>query len=147
MKPYNELTRLGRLRRIRQLAETAHEAYDVGETHLTFLRYFANITYRVDVPDSVTHGGDLGPYVPNRYLLRVLLSNSWESAEGEMIWLASFPSWCLRRQRPCRRSLESELLTRINTPGVPEGRIFSVMRWVDGRKLSRRNPPACEAYR
>ncbi len=83
MKPYHELARLGRLRRIRQLAETALEAYDVREARLAFLRYFANITYRVDVPDSVTHGGGPGPCVPNRYLLRVLLSNHWESARGK----------------------------------------------------------------
>jgi Ser/Thr protein kinase RdoA (MazF antagonist) len=136
MKPYHELTRLGRLHRIRQLAETALEAYDVREARLTFLRYFANITYRVDVPDSVTHGDGPGPYVPNRYLLRVLLSNHWESAKGEMIWLAALSGDAGLPVPAPVPTLEGELLTRINTPGVPEGRIVSLMRWIDGRKLT-----------
>ena len=56
MKPYAELTRLGQLRRIRQLAELALEAYGLRGARLTFLRYFANITYRVDLPAPVPEG-------------------------------------------------------------------------------------------
>ena len=61
MKPYAELSRLGRLRRIRQLAEVALEAYGLRGARLTFLRYFANVTYRVDVPGPAPQGGDPGP--------------------------------------------------------------------------------------
>lgn len=134
MKPYAELTRLGQLRRIRQLAEAALEVYGLRGARLTFLRYFANITYRVDVPGPVPQGGDPAPYLPNRYLLRVLLSNHWEIAKGEMTWLAA-----LSREAglPVPEPLptpEGELLARITTPGVPDGRIVSLMRWVDGRK-------------
>jgi Ser/Thr protein kinase RdoA (MazF antagonist) len=134
MKPYDELTRLGRLHRIRQLAEAALDAYGLRGARLTFLRYFANITYRVDVPGPVMHGGDPGPYVPNRYLLRVLCTNYWEAVEGEMVWLTALSREAGLPVPEPVPTLAGELLTRIATPGVPEGRIVSLMRWIDGRK-------------
>jgi Ser/Thr protein kinase RdoA (MazF antagonist) len=134
MKPYDELTRLGRLRRMRQLAATALEAYGLPGAHLTFLQYFANITYRVDVPGLVLQGDSSGPYVPNRYLLRVLCTNHWEAVKGEMTWLAALSREAGLPVPEPVATLEGELLTRITTPGVPEGRIVSLMRWVNGRK-------------
>ena len=137
MKPYAELTRLGQLRRIRRLAGTALEAYGLSGARLTFLRYFANVTYRVDLPGPVTKEPDPGPYRPNRYLLRVLLSGNWAYALGEMTWLAALSREAgLPVPQPVP-TLEGELQTRITTPGIPGGRIVSLMRWVDGRK-----PPA-----
>jgi Ser/Thr protein kinase RdoA (MazF antagonist) len=134
MKPYDELTRLGRLRRMRQLAATALEAYGLPGARLTFLQYFANITYRVDVPGLVLQGDSSGPYVPNRYLLRVLCTNHWEAVKGEMTWLAALSREAGLPVPEPVATLEGELLTRITTPGVPEGRIVSLMRWVNGRK-------------
>lgn len=136
MRSSGELTRLGQLRRIRRLAEAALEAYGLGGARLTFLRYFANITYRVDVRGQVPYSAGQGPYAPNRYLLRVLCAGNREVAEGEMTWLAA-----LRRDArlPVPEpvpTLGGELLTRISTPGVPEGRLVSLMRWIDGRKRS-----------
>jgi Ser/Thr protein kinase RdoA (MazF antagonist) len=136
VKPFDELTRLGQLRRIRQLAVTALEAYGLNGARLTFLRYFANITYRVDVPDPNPHGDDPGPYVPNRYLLRVLVTNHWEIAKGEMTWLAALSQEAGLPVPEPVPTPEGELLTRIATPGVPEGRLVSLMRWVDGRRLT-----------
>jgi hypothetical protein len=75
VKPYDELTRLGQLRRIRQLAEVALEAYGLRGACLTFVQYSANIVYRVDVPGPAGNRDGPGPYVPNRYLLRVLYTN------------------------------------------------------------------------
>jgi Ser/Thr protein kinase RdoA (MazF antagonist) len=136
MKPYDELTRLGQLRRMRKLAETALDAYGLGGARLAFLRYFANITYRVDVPGPVPPlRQEPGPYRPNRYLLRVLLSGHWEAAQGEMTWLAALSREAGLPVPEPVATLKGELLTRIATPGVPEGRIVSLMRWVDGRKL------------
>jgi Ser/Thr protein kinase RdoA (MazF antagonist) len=134
MKSYDELTRLGRLRRIRELAEAALEAYGLRGARLTFLRYFTNIIYRVDVPGPVPPGEDVDPYVPNRYLLRVLVSGHWEYALGELTWLAALSHEAgLPVPRPVP-TLAGELQTRIATPGVPKGRIVSLMRWVDGRQ-------------
>jgi Ser/Thr protein kinase RdoA (MazF antagonist) len=133
MKPYDELTRLGQLRRMRQLAEAALKAYGLPEARLTFLRYFANITYRVDVPGPVPPGHSSEFYVPNRYLLRILCTGNSQVALGEMTWLAALShEGGLPVPEPIP-SLVGKLLTRITTPGVPEGRLVSLMRWVDGR--------------
>lgn len=134
MKPYGELTRRGRLRRIRQLADAALDAYGLRGARLTFLRYFANITYRVDVRGKVSQKGGPGPCVPNRYLLRILATNYWEAVKGEMTWLAALNHEAGLSVPGPISTLEGELLTRIATPGMPEGRIVSLMRWVDGRK-------------
>jgi Ser/Thr protein kinase RdoA (MazF antagonist) len=142
VRPYNELTRRGQLRRVRRLAEAALEAYGLRGAGLTFLRYFANITYRVDVPGPVPQAGGSGPYVPNRYLLRVLSTGNRQVAEGEMTWLASLSHEAgLPAPEPVA-TVKGDLLTRIATPGVPEGRLASLMRWVDGRKRTTGFRPA-----
>jgi Ser/Thr protein kinase RdoA (MazF antagonist) len=134
MKAYDELTRLGRLRRFRQLAQAALEAYGLRGTRLTFLRYFSNVTYRVDVPGPVPPGDAAGTYVPNRYLLRILSTNHWKAVKGEMTWLAALSREAGLPVPAPVPTQTGELLARIATPGVPEGRIVSLMRWVDGRK-------------
>jgi hypothetical protein len=72
MKPYHELTRLGRLRRLRQLAQVALEAYDLSGAPLTFLQYRGNVIFRVDASPPVPVTSNKGPYIENRYVLRVL---------------------------------------------------------------------------
>ena len=137
LKPYEQLTRLGQLRRIRKLAEAALETYGLKGARLTFLRYFANITYRVDIPGPVQQWDDPSPYLPTRYLLRVLISNHWEYAKGEMTWLAALSGEAGLPVPAPVPTLEGELLTRVTTPGVPGGRIVSLMRWVDGHKSTK----------
>lgn len=134
VKPYDQLTRRGQLRRIRQLAETALHHYGLGGARLTFLRYFANVTYRIDLPGQI-HPVDYGsPYLPNRYLLRVLLSGDREFAEGEMVWLAALSGEAGLPVPMPVPTLNCELMVRVTTPGLPAGRIVSLMRWVDGRR-------------
>jgi Ser/Thr protein kinase RdoA (MazF antagonist) len=136
MKPYNERTRLGQLRRIRHLAEAALEAYGLRGARLTFVQYSANIVYRVDVPGPVPDETDPGPYVPNRYLLRVLYTNHVEGVKGEMTWLAALSREAGLPVPEPVTTLEGELLTRIAVPGMPKGRIVSLMRWIDGRRIT-----------
>lgn len=136
MKPYNELTRLGQLRRIRQLAEAALDAYGLRGARLTFVQYTANIIYRVDVPSPGPNANGPGFYVPNRYLLRVLYTNHWEGVKGEMTWLAALSREAGIPVPEPVPTLEGELLIRIATPGMPEERIVSLMRWIDGQRLT-----------
>lgn len=136
MKPYNELTRLGQLRRIRQLAEAALDAYGLRGARLTFVQYTANIVYRVDVPNPTPNTNGPGFYVPNRYLLRVLYTNHWEGVKGEMTWLAALSREAGIPVPEPVPTLEGELLTRIAMPGMPEERIVSLMRWIDGQRLT-----------
>lgn len=136
MKPFDELTRFSQLHRVRCLAEAALEAYGLNGARLSFLRYWANITYRVDLADSAMPKVQSGIYVPNRYLLRVLLTNHLEYAKGEMTWLAALShkgGFPVPEPVP---TLTGELVTRISTHGIPNGRLVSLMRWIDGRKLN-----------
>ena len=136
MKPYGDLTRLGQLRRTRQLVEAALEAYGLTRARLKFVQYSANIIYRVDVPASSSVRRGPGPYVPNRYLLRVLYTDHMEGVKGEMTWLAALSREAgLPVPEPVLTS-EGELVTRITTPEVPQGRLVSLMRWIDGRRLT-----------
>ena len=136
MKPCNELTRLGQLRRTRQLAEAALDAYGLNGARLKFVQYSANIIYRVDVPLAPTLRGDPGPYVPNRYLLRVLYTDHLEGVKGEMTWLAALSREAGLPVPEPVPTLGGELVTSIATPEVPQGRIVSLMRWIDGRRLT-----------
>ena len=132
MQSFDKLTRLGQLRRIRELAEAALNSYGLCGARLTFLRYFANATYRVDVPGQASRKA--GPYMPNRFLLRVLCTGNRQVAEGEMTWLAALSHEAgLPVPQPVP-TLRGELLTRIATPGMPEGRLVSLMRCIEGRK-------------
>ncbi len=131
---FDELTRLGQLRRIRHQAEAALESYGLSGARLTFLRYFANATYRVDLPGQALRKP--GPYIPDRFLLRFLSTGNRQVAEGEMTWLVALSHEAgLPLPQPVP-TLRGELLMRISTPGVPEGRLISLMRWIDGRRRS-----------
>jgi len=136
MKDYHELTRLGQLRRTRQLAKAALAAYGLSAAHLEFVQYSANVIYRVDVQGSLPVREGQGPYVANRYLLRVLYTDHLEGVKGEMTWLAALSREAGLPVPEPVPTLEGDLVISIATPEVPRGRIVSLMRWIDGRKLS-----------
>jgi Ser/Thr protein kinase RdoA (MazF antagonist) len=137
MKPYNELTRLGRLRRLRQLAQVALDAYGLAGARLTFLQYEGNVIYRVDAPGPVPVGGKKGPYLENRYVLRILTSSDTEAIASELTWLAALSREAGLPVPEPVPTLDGKLLTTIATPGVPHGRVVSLMRWLDGQRLTK----------
>jgi len=135
MKPYHELTRLGQLRRLRKLAETALSAYGLEGAKLTFQHYEGNAIFRVDAPGTpMATNEDL--FVPNRYNLRLLSMNDPEATAGELIWLAALRDEAGLPVPEPVPSLNGKLLTTFSTPGVPQGKVVSLMRWVDGQQLS-----------
>ena len=137
MKPYRELTRRSRLYRLRNLAKVALEVYGLPEARLSFIQYLANIIYRVDVPGVAATLEDNSPYVPGRYLLRIHGMDDSAAIASEMVWLTALNQ---EAGLPVPAPLPmpgGELLARIATPGIPNGRIVSVMRWVDGQRLER----------
>jgi Ser/Thr protein kinase RdoA (MazF antagonist) len=136
MKPYDELTRLGLLRRLREVATTALDAYGLTGARLTFQQYTANIIFRVDAPGFAPIRDEHALYVPNRYALRILAISDARTITSELTWLAA-----LRREANLPvpepvRTLDGHLFTKVATPGVPQGRVVSLMRWVDGRHLT-----------
>ena len=138
MKPFRELSRRGRLRRFRDLAKTALQFYALGEANLTLLRYFANTTYRIDLIGQTSMGSEEDPYLPGRYLLRILTSGDWDKALGEMTWLAALSGEGGLPVPAPVPALDGKLMLSVATPGIPDGRIVSLMRWIDGHPFTRR---------
>ncbi len=137
MKPYRELTRLGRLRRLRQLAEAALKEYGLSGSQLTFLHYEGNVIFRVDAPGNAPSEIVMDPNVGNRYALRILSIGDTQAINSELTWLAALTKEAgLPVPQPVP-TLDGRLLITITTPGVPHGRVVSLMRWIDGRQLSK----------
>ena len=138
MKPYHELTRRGQLRRLRKLAETALPEYGLDGAKLTFQHYEGNAIFRVDLPDAPVEQDD-DVFVPNRYNLRLLSMNDPEATAGELIWLAALQNEAGLPVPAPVPTLDGKLLTTRKTPGVPGGKVVSLMRWVDGKQLTQKS--------
>jgi Ser/Thr protein kinase RdoA (MazF antagonist) len=137
MKPYNKLTRVGRLRRLRRLAQAALEAYGLTGARLTFLQYEGNVIYRVDIPGSTPDANELGSYINNRYVLRILTTSDLQAVSSELTWLAALSQDAGLPVPEPIPTLDGKLLTTITIPDVPQGKIVSIMRWIDGHRLTK----------
>jgi len=136
MKPYKELSRRGRLRRLRELAEVALQHYGMEEAKLIFTHYEGNVIFRVDEHGSAKTEERYSPYVPNRYNLRILSTSNAEGVESELTWLTALSEEAgLPVPQPVS-TLDGRYLIKVATLGVPQGRLVSMMRWLDGRRLS-----------
>jgi Ser/Thr protein kinase RdoA (MazF antagonist) len=133
MKPYKDLTRRGRLRRLRKMAEIALKHYDLEDARLTFQHYQGNVVFRTDVPGPAGSGN--GIFVPNRYNLRILSTHDEAMIRSELVWLAALRQEANLPVPEPVPNLDGDLYTFIATPGIPNGRYISLMRWVDGRRL------------
>lgn len=134
MKPFRELNRRGRLYRLRKLANTALEAYGMGEARLSFIQYGENIIYRVDAPGT-KDARKAGLYIPNRYVLRIHAMGDVEAIASELTWLAALNEEAGLPVPAPVATPDGKLLTTIITAGIHHGRVVSMMRWLDGRKL------------
>jgi Ser/Thr protein kinase RdoA (MazF antagonist) len=135
MKPFRELTRRGRLSRLRKLAFSAIKVYGLEAAHLSFVQYFENIIYRVDLPRPSSLISDGDPYLSNRFLLRIHAGSDADAIGSELIWLAALNREAGLPVPAPVATPDGKLLTTIFTPGMPLGRVVSLMRWLDGRKL------------
>ncbi len=137
MESFDELGRASRLRRFRQLAEAALPAYGLAGARLTFVHYEGNAIFRVDAPGSDDVRPAAGPYVPNRYVLRIHTTSNAESIASELTWLAALRHEAnLPVPEPVPTLDGRQLVTQAST-GVPDGHHVSLMRWLDGRVLTR----------
>lgn len=134
MKNYHELTRLGRIRRLRRLAETVLPAYGMQGAKLTFTHAEGNVIFRVDVPGGSEHPD--GPYVPNRYNLRMLTTRDREGVKSELAWLSALSKEGHLPVPEPVPTLDGEYLIEVSAPDLPQGKLVSMMRWLDGRTLS-----------
>ncbi len=134
MRPFRELTRRGRLSRLRILALTAIETYELEYARLSFVQYSENIIYRVDLPCAsgpITNGD---PYLSNRFLLRIHAISNADAIASELTWLTALNQEAGLPVPAPVMTPDGKLLTTIVTPGIPNGRVVSLMRWLDGRR-------------
>jgi Ser/Thr protein kinase RdoA (MazF antagonist) len=143
MKPYDELSYLGRLRRMRQSAEAALGEYGLNKARPKFCMQAGNTLYRVydSDPESAQLNDDL--FEPGQYLLRIY-QPGWQTCEAielELAWLAAMRHEAgLPVPEPIPR-LDGGLLAQISTPGIPQTRNCSLLRWVKGRLLPNHGRP------
>lgn len=136
MRPLQDLTRRERLVRFRALAKAALAAYGLEDGRLKFIQYTENITFRVDRPCPGDAKGSGGPYTPGRYLLRIHAMYDEEAIASELTWLVALNQAGLPVPAPIS-TRDGNLIAAIVTPGIPQGRIVSLMRWLDGQKIDR----------
>jgi Ser/Thr protein kinase RdoA (MazF antagonist) len=139
VKPFRELSRRARLYRTRILAETALEVYGLNGAQLRFLQYTANIIYRVDLPGSDVCAPS--PYLPNRYVLRLHAIDDEAAIASELTWLTALNREAGLPVPAPVATPEGHLLAKIVTDEIPQGRIVSLMRWLDGRRLGKSLQP------
>ncbi len=102
---------------------------------LSFIQYFENIIYRVEYEAAITDSSMGEPYTPGRYLLRIHAMGDTEAIASELIWLDALSQEAGLSVPAPVPTADGKLLTTIITPGIPNGRVVSLMRWLDGRSL------------
>jgi len=135
LKSFRELSRKGRLYRLRKLAESALSVYGLAGARLSFIQYAENIIYRVDMPGSAIDPGNGSPYLPNRYLLRIHAMGDTEAITSELTWLTALNQAAGLPVPAPVSTPDGKLLATIVTPGMPHGRVVSLMRWLDGQRF------------
>jgi len=143
VKPFKGLTYLGQVRRLRRLAESALGKYRLDDPRLRFINHGENTTFRVDTASVIPDGKGGDPYTENRFLLRIHRPGyqTARSIGSELTWLAALREEMeLAVPEPVPTS-QGALLTETCAPGVPERRICSLLRWLEGRFYGRHPQP------
>jgi Ser/Thr protein kinase RdoA (MazF antagonist) len=136
MKTFRELSRRGRLHRLRELADSALDVYGLKDANLKFLQYNENVIYRVDKPGSHARAAN-APYLLNRYVLRLHAEDDADVVASELVWLAALDREARLPVPAPVTTPEGGLVATVTTPNVPNGRVVSLLRWLDGRKIQK----------
>jgi Ser/Thr protein kinase RdoA (MazF antagonist) len=135
VKDFQDLSRRSRLRRVNRLAHSALEAYGMKDAQLRFLQYTANFIYRIDLSNQPQVRNS--PYISNRFVLRIHTMDNIEAVSAEMTWLTALSQEAGLPVPAPISTPAGALLEKIFTPEIPDGRIVTVMRWLDGRRLEK----------
>src|SRR5215831_11943761 len=120
-----------RVARLRRVAVRALDAYPLADRELRFIADEENATFRVDA--TAPDGRD-------RFLLRVHRParhgrnvDSAAAIGSELGWLTALRAGTDLLVPVPLRTTDGKLTTVAASPGVPEPRVCSVLRWMDGR--------------
>ena len=90
------------------------------------------------MPADAMHSGGTSPYVPGRYLLRIHAMGDMDAIASELTWLAALNQEAGLAVPAPVQTADGKLFINPSTPGIPNGRVVSLMRWLDGRKITQR---------
>ncbi|HEX6470757.1 MAG TPA: phosphotransferase [Streptosporangiaceae bacterium] len=120
-----------RVARMRRLAGRALDAYPLAAGELRFIADQENATFRVDAK---------APDGRDRFLLRVHRParhggnvDSVAAISSELSWLTALRAGTDLPVPAPLRTIDGKLTTVAVSPDVPEPRVCSVLRWMDGR--------------
>jgi Ser/Thr protein kinase RdoA (MazF antagonist) len=143
MKPFNELTHLGKIQTFRRLARTALDMYGLTGARFRFVRLAGNVVFRVyaSTPDTTRVADSL--YEEGQYLLRIhdRSEQPTDAIKLEMEWLAAI---CRDTRLPVPEPIPTpngNLLVQLLMPETSEKRDCTLLRWVKGRRITRRIKP------
>jgi Ser/Thr protein kinase RdoA (MazF antagonist) len=135
VKHFRQLARRGRLLRFRELATTALASYGLEDARLRFIQYNENAVYRVDGSDPAAN--DVTAYLPNRYVLRIHAMGDSQAIASELSWLAALNNEAGLPVPAPVPTLSGRLLATVVTAGLPQGRVVSLLRWLDGKNIQK----------
>ena len=138
MKPFDELSERGRLRRLAELGREALKAFGLRPKSLAGAGSAENVTFDVRTTRTGKGKGPGAPYVPGRFLLRLHRPgyHPMQAVRSELAWLVA-----LRHDRglPVPEPVfarDGSLAAFVEHEGVPEGRVCTLLRWMDGSMRS-----------
>ena len=137
-RSFEQLTTTEQAKKLENLAQKTLGNYQLDGAEIELISHGENTVFSVAVPGSFSEKIDPNPSPSNRSILRVHRANylSVEAIESELHWLRS-----LRQdaQLPVPEPIptaDGKLCTAVSHPEVPEVRVCSLTRWLDGQFLS-----------
>lgn len=140
MKSFLELSRMQRLRRFKELAQASLSAYGMTGAQLKFVQYNENVIFCVNSPSPITSVDSR--FVPHRYALRIHAIDDETAVASELAWLAALDREAGLPVPAPVSTTDGGLFASIVTPAFPDGRLISMLRWLNGRKIQKGLRPA-----
>jgi Ser/Thr protein kinase RdoA (MazF antagonist) len=135
IKSFDDLTGPGKIRRFRRLAEAALDVYGLATSRFKFITLAGNAVFRVFAPDPRAGISENEPFVRDQYLLRIHdpREQATDAIRLEMEWLTA-----IRRDTglPVPEPVftpDGRPLIKVSTPGIPEKRDVTILRWMKGQ--------------
>ncbi len=132
MKSFDQLTYQGRARRLRTLALAALQYYDLDVARVSVIHASFNAIYRVETADG------------QKYVIRVCRPNhrALDEIRAEALWLAALRHDLALNVPEPLLNREGDLVTTVESQGVPEARRCVVFSWIPGQNLADQITPA-----
>lgn len=119
--------------RLTKMAQSALAYYGLEDYRLQLIRHRECTTFSLEIPGAVTVTEKNTPYIANRYLLRIHRADylSPNAIKSELQWLQALSNDGIPVPKPFPNQ-NGELVTVLESPGIPEPRVCSITKWVYG---------------